>query len=106
MLYPVIDHASSVTFTRVGALYPDSAKITVRYPQVGANETQVQVVWRQASTNNVQPAWKAGPTAQLSEQRDWVNTVRLNGLWPSTTYECKFILSNMFPLTQIHVCGL
>ena len=89
MLYPALDNASAVTFTRVGALYPGAAKIVVRYPQNDVNETQVQVVWRQASTNNVQSAWKIGPVVPLSEEHDWVNTVKLGGLWPSTSYECK-----------------
>lgn len=86
----MFDDASDVIFTRVGAVYPDAAKIVVRYPQAGLNETEVQVVWRQASTNNVQATWKTGPVAELSAERDWVNTVRLGGLWPSTGYECKF----------------
>ena len=33
LLVPYFDDASGVVFTRVGALYPDAAKIVVRYPR-------------------------------------------------------------------------
>ncbi|CAL1703852.1 unnamed protein product [Somion occarium] len=94
VVYPVLDKATDVTFTRVGAVYPDSVKIVVRYPHHDTNETQVQVVWRQASDSQVIPGWKTGPIVNLTEHNDWVNTVRLTGLWPSTSYEYRLQDSN------------
>ncbi|KAI0736478.1 PhoD-like phosphatase-domain-containing protein [Fomitopsis betulina] len=89
--YPYFDDAADVVYTRVGAVYPDAAKIVVRYPGlVGFNETNstVQLAWRQVPQSGVEEeVWKDGPVATLSEERDWVNTVKLAGLWPSTTYE-------------------
>lgn len=45
VFFPYFDSASDVVFTRVGALYPDSAKIVVRYPSTNATENLVRVVW-------------------------------------------------------------
>lgn len=91
--YPYFDDATDVVYTRIGAVYPDAAKIVVRYPGLaGFNETNstVQVAWRQVPQSGVMEGdvWKDGPIATLSEELDWVNTVKLSSLWPSTTYEC------------------
>ena len=100
--YPYFDDATDVVYTRVGAVYPDAAKIVVRYPGLsGFNETNatVQVAWRQVPQSGVTEVdvWKDGPTATLSQELDWVNTVKLTGLWPSTTYEC--VLSILYTLS-------
>jgi alkaline phosphatase D len=91
ILFPYFDTASSITFTRVGAVYPDSAKIVVRYPPVNATEHIVKIVWREAKNTTSKPIgpWKDGPTLILTRQNDWVGTGLLRGLWPSTPYECK-----------------
>ena len=91
VLYPALDDAKSVIFTRVGAVYPDSAKLVVRYPVQNATEGKVRILWRQASTRET--TWHAGPTVALTAENDWVNTVHLDGLWPGTSYECQSLMS-------------
>jgi hypothetical protein len=90
VLTPVIDSAVDVTFTRLGAVYPDAAKITVRYPLSGTNATEhnVIILWRPATAAAAEP-WSDGPTLQLQPNFDWTNTTKLTKLWPSTEYECK-----------------
>ena len=87
---PFVDTASDVVFTRVGALYPDSAKIVVRYPKVNATEHTLLLVYRETPSNSLEssPPWKDGPHLQLNQSFDWVDTVRLASLWPGTSYEC------------------
>lgn len=96
VLYPVIDSAKDVVFTRVGAVYPDSAKLVVRYPLNVPNVTEnlVRILWRQASVLE-EATWSAGPIVNLTAADDWVNTARLDGLWPSTNYECASLLNSL-----------
>lgn len=83
---PFFDSGSDVSFTRVGAVYPDGAKIIVRFPQ--SNDT-IRVVWRQSSSApNQTNTWKDGPVLTLTDDQDWLDTIKLSGLWPSTPYEC------------------
>ena len=89
VLYPVIDDASGVIYTRVGAVYPDAAKVVVRYPVTNASDNQVLLLWRQASVSS-DSAWNTGPLVNLTAERDWIATTRLDGLWPNTHYECVF----------------
>lgn len=77
---PFLDAAHDVAYTRIGAVYPDSVKIQVRHP---ASDVLV-IMYREAS--NLE--WKQGPKVQPRKQFDWVETVRLDNLWPSTKYEC------------------
>ena len=95
LLVPYFDDASGVVFTRVGALYPDAAKIVVRYPPTtNATENLVRLSWRQLDKKGSTDApWREGPLANLTAQSDWVGIVRLPGLWPSTTYECMSVTS-------------
>lgn len=88
---PFIDSASDLVFTRVGALYPDSAKIVVRYPKANATEHTLLLVYRETPSNSLEfsPSWKDGPLLQLNQSFDWVTTVRLANLWPGTSYECQ-----------------
>jgi alkaline phosphatase D len=88
---PFVDTASDLVFTRVGALYPDSAKIVVRYPKVNATEHTLLLVYRETPSNILEssPPWKDGPHLQLNQSFDWVDTVRLASLWPGTSYECQ-----------------
>ncbi|KAI8998976.1 PhoD-like phosphatase-domain-containing protein [Trametes punicea] len=91
VFFPYFDSASDVVYTRVGALYPDAAKIVLRYPAVNATENLVRVVWRQTNgKNDSQAPWRDGPIVNLTVHRDWVRTVSLQGLWPSTSYEYRF----------------
>lgn len=87
VVQPLLDTASDVTFTRVGAVYPDSAKIVVRYPETNTSEHRVRVVWRE--TRPTDDKWRNGPVLKLNAESDWVNTGLLSGLWPSTSYECE-----------------
>ena len=88
---PVIHSATDVTFTRLGAVYPDAAKITVRYPLSGTNATEhnVVILWRPATPAAAEP-WSDGPTLHLQPDFDWTNTTKLTKLWPSTEYECTY----------------
>lgn len=81
-----------MVFTRIGAVYPDAAKVVVRYPTTG-NETtnEIQILYKEVLADGF--AWKDGPVVSLSEENDWVNVTKLEGLWPNTEYECAFSLS-------------
>jgi alkaline phosphatase D len=95
--HPYFDPASDVIFTRVGAVYPDGAKIVVRYPELNAVENNVKAVWRQFKEDAAPDAgWRDGPAFKLTAENDWVSTRRLSGLWPGTTYECE-----SYP---VHIC--
>ncbi|KAH9977249.1 PhoD-like phosphatase-domain-containing protein [Lactifluus volemus] len=85
---PVIYSATDVTFTRLGAVYPDGAKVVIRYPLSHANVTDrnVLILWRPAMATAAEP-WADGPTLRLDSEFDWTNTTRLTKLWPATEYE-------------------
>ena len=88
---PYFDDASGVVYTRVGALSPDAAKIVVRYPPTtNATENLVRLAYRQVKSTP--QSWREGPIANLTAENDWVQTVRLTGLWPTTTYECMSLV--------------
>lgn len=87
VLYPVLDDAKDVVFTRVGAVYPDSVKLVVRLPAENATENEVRILWRQAP-ETPEATWHPGPSVSLTAENDWINTIHLDGLWPSTSYEC------------------
>ena len=88
VFYPLYDNAEAVAFTRIGAVYPDSVKIAVRYPPTSnLSEHNVQVSWRQKSSTS-EGHWQDGPIAHLRPENDWIDTVKLEGLWPHTSYEC------------------
>ncbi|CCM06092.1 uncharacterized protein FIBRA_08339 [Fibroporia radiculosa] len=89
LLYPYFDDARDVVFSRVGAVYSDAAKIVVRYPGVDSTSRMVQISWRQVTSPEFtsDEFWKEGPAANLTAENDWVATVKLTGLWPSTEYE-------------------
>lgn len=96
---PFVDTASDLVFTRVGALYPDSAKIVVRYPKANATEHTLLLVYRETPSNTLEsspPPWKDGPHIRLNQSFDWVGTVRLASLWPGTSYECQSICEYSF----------
>ena len=95
IVYPVLDNAKDVTFTRVGAVYPDSAKLVVRYPVPNATESELHILWRQI-TSSQETTWHPGPAVNVTADNDWINTVRLDGLWPSTSYECQFVRSPLY----------
>lgn len=82
---PYYNNASDVIFTRVGAVYPDAVKIAVRYPDT---IDPLYVVWRQSRAQ----LWSLGPEFNLTEENDWVGTVTLSQLYPSTEYECAYKL--------------
>ncbi|KAH9174254.1 PhoD-like phosphatase-domain-containing protein [Lactarius sanguifluus] len=75
---PVFDSATDVTFTRLGAVYPDAVKVTVRYPlfEDGATGHHVRVQWR-----------------PLAAGRRMIDGGTLTKLWPSTEYE--YTLANI-----------
>ena len=89
-LQPHFDQASLITYTRLGAVLSDSAKIVVRYPpvphllpaasNVSANTSRhdVRVVWREVRSNG-NATWKASPLVVLEQSEDWVSTAKLIG---------------------------
>ncbi|RXW18099.1 hypothetical protein EST38_g7754 [Candolleomyces aberdarensis] len=103
-LNPVLFPEQDVTFTRVGAVYPDAAKIMLRYPLVNETEHEVQILYREV-TQSVAP-WKDGPFITLSKDNDWVNATRLGSLWPDTKYEYIFSSADgillPYPRAPIH----
>ncbi|KAH6918856.1 alkaline phosphatase [Coprinopsis sp. MPI-PUGE-AT-0042] len=92
-LNPMFFPETDVTFARVGAVYPDSAKITVRWPPTNGNLTEhdAQVLYRPA--DSISEGWKDGPAILLQDKNDWVATVKLDALWPETVYE--YVLSDL-----------
>jgi hypothetical protein len=81
---PYLNDAPNVSFTRVGAVYPDAVKISIRYP---STIEPIHVLWRQ-SRDNINQTWTVGPSVTLSQVNDWVNITLLPQLWPNTDYEC------------------
>jgi len=84
LVTPFFDAAHDVVFTRLGAVYPDSVKILARYP----NQSHFLILYREFNQSLV---WKQGPRLHLKHESDWVDTVRLDNLWPSTSYECSLL---------------
>lgn len=89
---PFLDSASDVVFTRVGAVYPDNVKIVARYPPIDNMTQPIRIVWREASKSGTRGdkeiSWNDGPIFNFDENRDWVDVVRIKGLWPNSHYEC------------------
>lgn len=92
------DSATSVIFTRIGAIGPNEAKIVVRYPDIEGGV--LRIVWREL---HPAMAWNSGPIIALSSERDWVGTTRLTGLWPSTNYECMFKAPTLKDISTIFI---
>ncbi|PCH39566.1 hypothetical protein WOLCODRAFT_110896 [Wolfiporia cocos MD-104 SS10] len=121
-----VDDARDVVFTRVGAVYPDGAKIVVRYPlspQAAPSRVEdedlygfeapsqptsgdgwhvVHVVWRQARSGNNTPLnqdmLRRTRALNLTREHDWVGTVTLDGMYPDTEYEYMLTSSDQTPL--------
>ncbi|KAF5330634.1 hypothetical protein D9619_005710 [Psilocybe cf. subviscida] len=94
---PFFDSADDVAFTRVGAVYPDSVKIAARVPYLAVNET-VRVLYREHGSlppGGAPTSWSEGPAFDIALSHDWVDTVRVNNLWPSTEYE--YVLTSSDP---------
>ncbi|KAF7440880.1 hypothetical protein PC9H_001229 [Pleurotus ostreatus] len=90
--YPFFDAAQDVVFTRIGAVYPDGVKITVRHPLVEEESQSLHIIWREAQGGFKN--WTTGPELKLIEANDWVSTVQLKGLWPKTKYEYRLSWDN------------
>ncbi|KAG6813101.1 hypothetical protein H0H92_013955 [Tricholoma furcatifolium] len=93
VIAPYLDSASDVVFTRVGAVYPDSVKIVVRYPQLDPSVAPLRLLYRESSNKNA-TSWKDGPSLNLTPNQDWVDTVRIDSLWPNTSYEYTLSFQN------------
>ncbi|KZT03424.1 uncharacterized protein LAESUDRAFT_659785 [Laetiporus sulphureus 93-53] len=106
--YPFFDDASDVIYSRIGALYPDAAKVGVRYPSSDANATyhEVYITWRQEMDSTGIDSWKEGSVVNLTKGDDWVGTVKLFGLSPSTSYEYRLEDPNgtvlPYPASPLH----
>ncbi|KAG9003379.1 hypothetical protein FRB94_003147 [Tulasnella sp. JGI-2019a] len=101
-------HSADVIFARVGAVYPDSVKIQVRYPNLMFEESflsptqqagvgMCKVLWREAVTGSGESTvgmWKDGPVLQLAEGDDWVGVAHVEKLWPSTSYQFRLAYPN------------
>ncbi|KAJ6500325.1 PhoD-like phosphatase-domain-containing protein [Mycena sanguinolenta] len=79
---PFIDTAADLSFSRIGAVTSDSVKIAVRFPTPNAT---TQLLWREQKEKEA--SWRNGPSLSFSPDADYVSTVKLNGLWPNTSYE-------------------
>ncbi|KIM48985.1 hypothetical protein M413DRAFT_21288 [Hebeloma cylindrosporum] len=86
---PFFDPAHDISFSRVGAVYPDAAKIVVRAP---FQYDFLHILYRDTTTPDL--PWIDGPPLNLLPQNDWAHTVRLDNLWPSTPYEYVLATSN------------
>ncbi|KAK0450612.1 PhoD-like phosphatase-domain-containing protein [Armillaria borealis] len=95
---PFLDSASDVIFTRVGAVYPDNVKIVARYPPIDNMTQPIRIVWREASKSETRSdkeiSWNDGPIFNFDENRDWVDVVRIKGLWPNSHYEYSLATTN------------
>ncbi|SJL00135.1 uncharacterized protein ARMOST_03447 [Armillaria ostoyae] len=95
---PFLDSASDVVFTRVGAVYPDNVKIVARYPPIDNMTQPIRIVWREASKSGTRSdkeiSWNDGPIFNFDENRDWVDVVRVKGLWPNSHYEYSLATTN------------
>ncbi|PPQ98839.1 hypothetical protein CVT24_003393 [Panaeolus cyanescens] len=88
-LTPFLDPATDVIFARVGAVYPDAAKVIVRFPAQNTTQHTLRVRYRQIDARDAPNSspWRDGPLLDLSQEHDWVNTTKLTNLWPDTLYE-------------------
>ncbi len=78
-----------MVFTHIGAVTPDTVKITARLPPTYTLD-DVHIVWREhTGATDKELAWKHGPELTVKENNDWVDVATLKGLWPNTYYECK-----------------
>ncbi|KAK0483372.1 PhoD-like phosphatase-domain-containing protein [Armillaria novae-zelandiae] len=95
---PFLDSASDVVFTRVGAVYPDNVKIVTRYPLIDNMTQPIRIVWREASKSGTRSdkeiSWNDGPIFNFDENHDWVDVVRIKGLWPNSHYEYSLATTN------------
>ncbi|KAJ7746665.1 PhoD-like phosphatase-domain-containing protein [Mycena metata] len=81
---PFIDSAADLSFSRIGAVSADSVKIAVRFPHPNAT---AHLLFREQKETEPANSWRNGPALAFSQESDWVNTVKVSGLWPSTSYE-------------------
>ncbi|KAK0459471.1 PhoD-like phosphatase-domain-containing protein [Desarmillaria tabescens] len=95
---PFLDSASDVVFTRVGAVYPDNVKVIARYPPIDNMTQSIRIVWREApksgSPSDKEISWNDGPLFNFDENHDWVDVVRIKGLWPNSHYEYSLATTN------------
>lgn len=82
---PFLDTAADLAFSRVGAVSSDSVKISIRFPQPNAT---AHLLYREQKDVEPPNPWRNGPALSFAPDADWVNTVKLPGLWPNTSYEC------------------
>ncbi|KAH8829711.1 PhoD-like phosphatase-domain-containing protein [Flagelloscypha sp. PMI_526] len=103
VLHPLFDPAHDVVFTRIGAVSSDYVKIAVRYPASNASAHSVRLLWRESPAKS--DYWRDGPLLTLTEEKDWVATTKLAGLWPKSAYEYTLASTNRtllpYPKTPI-----
>lgn len=117
----------SLAFARVGAITHDSVKLVARIPSTSslvpaADAAVTPIIAGVVPANNSEPAtdaflpedefvgakvvyrptkplgkWTYGPEIHTSADHDWVATVRLDGLWAATEYECASFLPSRSP---------
>lgn len=106
---------NSLAFARIGAISHNEVKIVARIPSESsliphqsdalAYNTTFSVADGLLPQDDFSGAklayrptkplgkWIAGPDILTTEANDWVATVKLDGLWASTEYECMLPLS-------------
>ncbi|KAF9451229.1 hypothetical protein P691DRAFT_797104 [Macrolepiota fuliginosa MF-IS2] len=99
---PLLDDASNVTFTRVGAIYPDAAKVTVRYPFPSLGNASINILWREVNLASNESRWQYGPKINLTASSDWIGTSKIENLWPNTLYEYVLTDNNQSVLPYPH----
>lgn len=103
---------NSLAFVRVGAISHNEVKLVARIPQESSLVPRQSDAFAYNSTaypatEGILPEdeftgakvayrptkplgkWMVGPEIHTSEASDWVSTVKLDGLWASTEYECE-----------------
>lgn len=48
----------------------------------------LNILWRERRPVVNETTWQRGPTLNISKSLDWLTTVKIENLWPSTSYEC------------------
>ena len=120
LLSPIIGmEQSSLAFARIGAVSHSSVKLVARIPPASSLLTAAPIVAGVIPANNSEPAvdvflpedefvgakvvyrptkpigkWMVGPEIRTTEENDWVSTVKIDGLWAATEYECRFFVED------------
>jgi len=117
---------NSLAFVRVGAISHNEVKLVARIPQESSLVPRQSDAFAYNSTaypatEGILPEdeftgakvayrptkplgkWMVGPEIHTSEASDWVSTVKLDGLWASTEYECEIFSHSASSISIAHI---